>query len=87
MNKKASFLLSPLSERRDYGSEGGPSVPRGEERIAFIEYDFSKGKYCVLSPDNPDWSAGCYEDREEAEKRLKQVEFFKHIKKKPKSRK
>jgi hypothetical protein len=39
-----------------------------------------KGEYCVRSPDNPDWSGGCYPTKEEAKKRLQQVEFFKHKK-------
>lgn len=34
-------------------------------------------EYCVRSPDNPDWNGGCYKSRGAAEKRLKQVEFFK----------
>lgn len=36
------------------------------------------GKYCVRSPSNPDWNGGCYDSKGAAEKRLKQVEFFKH---------
>jgi len=36
-----------------------------------------KGQYCVRSPNNPDWNGGCYDSKGEAEKRLKQVEFFK----------
>lgn len=35
-----------------------------------------KGQYCVRSPDNPKWNGGCYDTKAEAEKRLKQVEFF-----------
>lgn len=35
------------------------------------------GQHCVRSPDNPSWSGGCYDSKEEAEKRLKEVEFFK----------
>lgn len=35
------------------------------------------GKWCVRSPDNPDWSGGCYDTKEEAEERLRQVEYFK----------
>lgn len=35
-------------------------------------------KWCVLSPDNPDWSGGCYRTKKEAEKRLRQVERAKH---------
>lgn len=38
------------------------------------------GKFCVRSPDNPDWSGGCYDTEEEAKERLQQVEFFKHKK-------
>jgi hypothetical protein len=37
-----------------------------------------KGQYCVRSPNNPDWNGGCYDSKEKAEDRLKQVEFFKH---------
>jgi len=36
-----------------------------------------KGKYCVRSPNNPDWNGGCFDSEEEAKKRLQQVEFFK----------
>ncbi len=35
-------------------------------------------EWCVRSPDNPDWSGGCYKSKGAAEKRLQQVEFFKH---------
>lgn len=35
------------------------------------------GEFCVRSPDNKDWSGGCYETKGEAEKRLNQVEYFK----------
>ena len=37
-----------------------------------------KGKYCVRSPNNPDWNGGCYDTKGEAEDRLKAVEYFKH---------
>lgn len=36
-----------------------------------------KGKYCVRSPNNPDWNGGCYDSKGEAEKRLSEVEYFK----------
>lgn len=36
-----------------------------------------KGEFCVRSPNNPDWSGGCYKSEGEAEKRLQQVEWFK----------
>lgn len=36
-----------------------------------------KGQYCVRSPDNSDWNGGCYDSKDEAEKRLQQVEYFK----------
>jgi hypothetical protein len=40
-----------------------------------------KGKgYCVKSPNNPDWNGGCYPTKGEAEKRLSEVEWFKHNK-------
>lgn len=36
--------------------------------------------YCVKSEKNPDWNGGCFPSKGKAEKRLKQVEFFKHKK-------
>lgn len=39
------------------------------------------GKYCVKSEKNSDWSGGCYDSRSAAEKRLKEVEAIKHMKK------
>lgn len=36
-----------------------------------------KGEFCVRSPDNPTWNGGCFKSEGEAEKRLKQVEWFK----------
>ena len=76
--KKTAFMTSPLSERPDYGTSES-SLPRGESHISFIEYDFRKGEYGVSSPNNPDWSGGCYPTKEEAEERLKQVEMFKSM--------
>lgn len=77
---------SPLVERPDYGSSGGASVPRGEtaqeasfEQTGVIKKIKGKG-YCVKSPKNSDWSGGCYPTKAEAEKRLRQVEMFKHMK-------
>lgn len=36
------------------------------------------GKFCVRSPNNPDWNGGCYDTKGEAKKRLQEVEYFKH---------
>ena len=36
-----------------------------------------KGEFCVRSPGNKQWNGGCYPTKGEAEKRLKQVEYFK----------
>lgn len=47
-----------------------------EVRVAIIRKE--KGEYCVRSPNNPDWSGGCYPSKGEAEDRLRQVEYFKH---------
>ena len=47
-------------------------------RQAYISHE--KGKWCVRSENNPDWSGGCYPTRSEAEERLRQVEKFKHMK-------
>ena len=35
------------------------------------------GKYCVKSEKGGTWSGGCYDTKEKAEERLRQVEFFK----------
>jgi hypothetical protein len=43
-----------------------------------------KTKYQVKSKKNPDWSGGIYSSRAEAEKRLAEVEMFKHMKKRKK---
>ena len=50
------------------------------ERTSYIKKE--KGKYVVKSKNNPDWSGGSYDTKEEAEKRLRQVEMFKYIMKK-----
>lgn len=62
-------------------------MPRGtvsqEEEVAqrletgVVRKEKGKG-YCVKSEKNPDWNGGCYPTRGEAEKRLNQVEYFKH---------
>jgi hypothetical protein len=44
-----------------------------------------KGKWCVVS-EKTGRSFGCYGTKKEAEHRLKQVEFFKHLKSIPKSK-
>ena len=37
------------------------------------------GKYCVKSEDpSSTWSGGCYKSKGEAEKRLREIEYFKH---------
>jgi hypothetical protein len=48
----------------------------GEEHLSVIKKE--KGQYCVRSPNSPDWNGGCFDSKGEAEKRLKQVEYFKH---------
>lgn len=40
-----------------------------------------KTKYVVRSEKNPDWKGGTYSSRVAAEKRLAEVEMFKHMKK------
>jgi hypothetical protein len=45
-------------------------------QTAVIRHEKGKG-YCVRSPNNPDWNGGCYDSKGEAERRLKQVEYFK----------
>lgn len=46
-------------------------------KTAYIKKE--KGKYCVKSEKNPDWSGGCYDSKKRAEERLKQVEMFKNM--------
>jgi hypothetical protein len=53
-------------------------IEAAEERTAYIKKE--KGKWCVKSKHNPDWSGGCYDTKKEAEERLKQVEAAKHAK-------
>ena len=45
-----------------------------------------KGKYVVLS-ETTSRKFGTYKTKKEAEKRLKQIEFFKHLKASPRLRK
>lgn len=52
-----------------------PRALVAEEKIAVIRKEH--GEYCVRSPNNPDWNGGCFKTKAEAEKRLRQVEFFK----------
>jgi DNA topoisomerase IB len=47
-------------------------------RVAIIVKE--KGEFCVRSPNNKDWNGGCYPSKGEAEKRLSEVEYFKHNK-------
>jgi len=54
-------------------------------RLAYIKKE--DGKYCVKSKKSPDWNGGCYDTKEEASKRLQQVEAFKHMKGKGKGKK
>jgi hypothetical protein len=51
-------------------------------KFAYIKkiQEDGKIKYEVKSESNPDWSGGIYNTKEEAEDRLRQVEFFKHNK-------
>jgi hypothetical protein len=50
------------------------------ERTSYIKKVPGKG-YCVKSRKNPRWNGGCYPTKEQAQKRLSQVEMFKHMKK------
>jgi hypothetical protein len=40
-----------------------------------------KGEYCVRSPKNKSWSGGCFDTKDDAEERLREVEVLKHLKK------
>jgi Fic family protein len=50
----------------------------GEEVNEVIEKEGEE--HCVKSPDNPNWSGGCYPSKKSAQKRKNQVEYFKHVK-------
>lgn len=49
----------------------------GVKSVGYVKKIPGKG-YCVKSKKNPDWNGGCYKTKAEAEKRLRQIEFFKH---------
>lgn len=53
-------------------------IQASEDRTAYVKKE--KGKWCVKSEGNPDWSGGCYDTKGEAEDRLGQVEAAKHAK-------
>ena len=63
---------------------------REQEELEDMEFESSlnkeaiiveeDGKFCVRSPKNKKWNGGCYPTRAAAEKRLKEVEVFKHMK-------
>jgi len=61
-------------------------LDESDERVSYIKKEPGKG-YCVKSKDSPDWSGGCYPSKSEAQKRLNQVEMFKHMKGKKKKKK
>lgn len=55
------------------------AAPEAEDEPVTGVVKKTPGKgYCIKSEKNPDWSGGCAPTKGEAEKRLKQVEFFKH---------
>jgi len=66
-------LVPPLVAPAAPGVDGG--MKAALDHTAVIRKE--DGKFCVRSPDNPDWNGGCYDTKGEAEKRLRQVEFFK----------
>lgn len=70
-------LTMPLSDRRDYGVSEESEVL--ESKVAIVKKTPNVEEYCVLSKKNPSWSGGCYGSRERAEKRLEEVEMFKHM--------
>jgi len=77
MNRQASiqkaFSLANIAMR----------MVESAEHTSYIKKTKGKG-YCVKSKDSPDWSGGCYPTKGEAQKRLNQVEMFKHMKGKKK---
>ena len=66
----------------------GKIITSSLNKIAIIVEE--NGKFCVRSPKNKKWNGGCFSTRAAAEKRLAEVEVFKHMKggsKKPFSKK
>lgn len=57
---------------------GLPDVEGGTDDLVQGVIRKEGGKWCVRSEKNPDWNGGCFASKGAAEKRLKQVEFFKH---------
>lgn len=59
------------------------------QKEAYIQTVKSKGKtkYVVRSEKNPKWNGGTFSSREAAKKRLAEVEMFKHMKQRKKTRK
>ena len=77
----SKYLTSTLSRRvAEKYLESLQESESSTDRSAYIKKVPGKG-YCVKSKKNPDWSGGCYPTKEKAEKRLTQVEMFKHMKK------
>lgn len=82
---RVAALAQPLSERPDYG-DSDTAVPRGDrtsqrEETGVVKKTPGKDEWCVKSEKkDSDWSGGCYPSRGQAEKRLHQVEYFKHRK-------
>ena len=67
--------ISPEERARLMNDETDKILAVFQSKTAVIREE--NGKYCVRSPNNPDWNGGCYNTKGEAEERLKEVEFFK----------
>ncbi len=65
-------LVSIAARVAAASEEDGPEVD-----TSVVRKTPGKG-YCVKSEKNPDWNGGCFPSKGEAEKRLNQVEYFKH---------
>ncbi|HED38639.1 MAG TPA: hypothetical protein ENI76_10420 [Ignavibacteria bacterium] len=81
-NISKAFRMADIALRiasiDDESDPSGSEQTSAEMHIGYIQH---KGdKWCVKSHNNKDWSGGCYDTKHEAEKRLKQVEMFKHMK-------
>lgn len=81
----SAFRLAEIA-LRVAGLDPDDSDDDSDERVSYVKKVPGKG-YCVKSKGNPDWSGGCYPTKAEAEKRLNQVEMFKHMKGKRKNKK
>lgn len=78
MGAPNSIIHAKFQGAGELGLVSQPVVSQ-QEQVSYIKHEEGKG-YCVKSEKNSDWNGGCYPSKGEAEKRLTNVEMFKHMK-------